>query len=266
MRYLLLLSLCFLVACQSKTAPSFSTFSSFDGTQIAFSDEGEGKVVFLIHGFINTRKNWDKSALKDSLLAAGYRVIAPDLRGNGDSEHPREPQAYANDAEVKDLIALADHLTLTQFDVVGYSRGSIVLAKWLTQEKRILKAVIGGMGLDFSDPNWDRRIMFAQAFGGEAELNDITEGAVQYAQSIERDLHILSLQQHHQPVTTVEELRSLQTPILVIAGDQDHDNGEPSELSAELLNGHLKIVPGDHNNAYKSEAFAKEIMYFLKNL
>jgi len=34
----------------------------------------------LIHGFINTRKNWDNSELKKNLLAKGYRVIVPDLR------------------------------------------------------------------------------------------------------------------------------------------------------------------------------------------
>ena len=39
----------------------------------------------------------------------GYRVIIPDLRGNGNSDRPKDKEAYMNDAEIRDIIALADH-------------------------------------------------------------------------------------------------------------------------------------------------------------
>ena len=64
---------------------------------------------------------------------------------------------------------------------IGYSRGSIVLAKLLTKEKRISKAVFGGMGLDFTNPDWERRIAFADAFSGRTEPNTMTKGAIKYA-------------------------------------------------------------------------------------
>lgn len=69
---------CFFFFC--KETPNTSPLTSFDGTKIVFTDEGKGKPVFLLHGFINTRKNWDKSTLKKDLLTAGYRVIAPCLK------------------------------------------------------------------------------------------------------------------------------------------------------------------------------------------
>ncbi|MDW7693930.1 alpha/beta hydrolase [Flammeovirgaceae bacterium SG7u.111] len=249
---------------QIEEKKKWKTFSSFDNTTIALTDEGKGSPVMLLHGFISNGSSWNNAALKQELLNAGYRVIVPDLRGNGNSDKPHTPEAYANNAETKDLLALADHLQLETYTAIGYSRGSIVLAKLLTQEKRIKKAVIGGMGLDFTNPDWDRRIMFAEAFGGEAPLSDITREAVEYATSIGADLKVLSLLQHHQPVTSITELKAIETPTLIIAGDLDKDNGDPAELQQYLPNSQLAIVPGDHNNTYKGEEFAKKVLKFLE--
>jgi len=241
-----------------------STFTSFDGIKIYFKDEGTGKPLVLLHGFISSGSSWYETALVDSLNAQGYRVIIPDMRGNGKSDKPQNPEAYQNDAEVKDLKALASHLNLEKFEVIGYSRGSIVLAKWLTQETRISKAIIGGMGLDFTNPDWDRRIAFADAFSGREPLSDMTEGAVNYAKSIDADIKVLGHLQDYQPVTSPEKLKSVTIPILVLAGDQDTDNGNPQELQAALGNASLKIIPGDHNTTYRKAPFAKEVMTFLK--
>ena len=238
-------------------------FFSFDQTKIAFTDEGKGEAVILIHGFISNGSSWNKTVLKKSLLASGYRVIVPDLRGNGLSDRPQNAEAYQNDAEIKDLKALADHLDLKKYIAIGYSRGSIVLAKLLTQEKRITKAVIGGMGFDFTNPNWDRRIAFADAFSGRAKLTEMTEGAVNYAKSIDADIKALGLLQDYQPVTSPQALQNIKVKTLVICGDQDKDNGDPKELQQYLPNSQLTIVQGDHNNTYKQENFATAIMDFL---
>lgn len=239
-------------------------FKSFDGIQIAYTDEGSGDPVILIHGFISNGSSWNKTVLKKVLLDSGYRVIIPDLRGNGNSDKPHDPKSYQNDAEIKDLTALANHLGLKYYSAIGYSRGSIVLAKLLTQESRISKAVLGGMGIDFTNPYWDRRIMFAKAFGGEIPLTDETRGAVEYATSIGANLEILSLLQQFQPVTSVKQLGKIKTNVLVIAGDQDTDNGDPWILAESLKHGQLVIIPGDHNNTYKEEPFANAVISFLE--
>lgn len=254
-----LLILCILPASAQKS----QTFSSFDGVHIAYTEEGGGFPVFLLHGFISNGSSWQKTALRQRLVEKGYRVIIPDLRGNGASDKPHTEEAYANDAEIRDMMALADHLNLKAFSVVGYSRGSIVLARWLTMDTRIRKAVLGGMGLDFTNPDWPRRVMFQKAFSGEEEPNEVTLGAVEYARSIGGDLEILGLLQKYQPVTPVGELRKVTIPVLVIAGDQDKDNGEPAELAAAFSKGRLVIVPGDHDGTYHSEEFASQVVEFL---
>ena len=238
-----------------------SQFNSFDGSKIVYTDEGEGKPILLVHGFINTRKSWENTTLKKDLLAKGYRVIIPDLRGNGDSDKPKGERAYANGAEIKDLILLMDHLKIKRYKAIGYSRGSIVLAKLLTMDKRIKKAVLGGMGVDFTNPDWDRRTMFAKAFAGET--NEITQGAVDYARSIHADLLSLHLQQKHQPVTSLRELGAIRKRILIITGDQDTDNGDPEKLQRALPRAEFQIVEGDHNGTYKTKGFSKAIIDFL---
>lgn len=238
-------------------------FNSFDATKIAYTDEGNGSPVLLIHGFINSKNSWSKTALKKDLLAKGYRVIIPDLRGNGESDTPKNDEAYANNAEVKDLVLLAKHLKLDAYVAVGYSRGSIVLAKLLTQKPKIRKAVLGGMGIDFTNPNWDRRLLFAAAFDGKTTAE--TEGAVNYAKSIKADLRALHLQQKHQPVTSKKELQTIGISVLVIAGDEDLDNGNPKDLEEAIPNALLKIVKGNHNETYKTESFSKEVIKFISN-
>ena len=119
------------------------------------------------------------------------------------------------------------------------------------------------MGLDFTNPNWDRRIAFADAFSGRAEPNELTEGAINYAKSIDADLKVLGFLQDYQPVTSPDELKKINISTLVIAGDQDRDNGDPEELKDHLPNSRLVIVDGDHNNTYKQPNFADAIVDFL---
>lgn len=253
--FLIIFLLVFVSSAQTKY------FISFDDTKIAYTDEGKGKPVLLIHGFINTRKSWDKTVLKQALLDKGYRVIIPDLRGNGDSDKPQEDEAYAKNAEVMDLLFLMAELKISKYAAVGYSRGSIILAKLLTQTKRIKKAVLGGMGIDFTNPYWNRRIMFRDAFDGK--VTEETKGAVTYAKSIDADLKSLYLQQKHQPVTSKRQLRVIEAKVLVIAGDEDLDNGDPAALQKAIPKSKLQLVKGDHNGTYKTEEFSKAIISFL---
>ena len=263
-RFVFLLFLVSLITVlQAQEPDNHQYFTSYDGVKIAFTDEGKGSPVLLLHGFINSGSSWNKTVLKRELLERRYRVIVPDLRGNGHSDQPEAAEAYKNDAEVKDLVALADHLRLKHYIALGYSRGSIVLAKLLTTEKRITKSILGGMGADFTNPNWDRRMAFADAFSGRAELTEMTEGAVQYAQSIGANLKVLGLLQDYQPVTSKAALSQIKIPVLIVCGDMDLDNGDPSTLKLLIPNSTQKIVKGDHNNTYKQENFSQAVLHFI---
>ncbi|WP_412560779.1 alpha/beta fold hydrolase [Winogradskyella sp. MIT101101] len=253
-----------LISCKSRQNDK-DAFISFDGTKIAYSDSGNGELVLLIHGFIvDGDVNWGNSELKKQLLNQGYRVIIPDLRGNGSSDKPQNKEAYKNDAEVKDLIALINHLEAENYMAVGYSRGSIVLANLLTKDERITKAVFGGMGIGFTNPNWNRRIDFGNVFSGRTEPNEMTTGAVNYAKNANADFRILGYLQDYQPETSIAELNNISIKTLVICGDEDLDNGNPKELQMELPNSKLSLVSGDHMSTFNSIGFAESIIDFLK--
>ena len=165
-----LLILC-CVSSFSVNAQTIKYYQSFDNQRIAYEDTGKGKPILLLHGFINTGQNWRRTQLYKNLIAKGFRVIVPDMRGNGKSDKPHEDKFYQNEAEVRDVIGLMASLKIKKYEVVGYSRGSIVAGKLLTMDKGITKVVLGGIGQHFTNPNWDRRIMFAEAFSGKAHLH-----------------------------------------------------------------------------------------------
>lgn len=241
-----------------------SIIRSFDGEKIAFFDEGEGFPVLLIHGFINNADSWTGTKVKHALLEKGYRVIVPDLRGNGNSSQTEDPKKYDNLAQTKDLIVLMNHLGIKKYNAIGYSRGSIVLAKLLTIEKhRINKAIIGGMGISFSDPNWDIPNAFYEGFTGNLEDFPVAKDAVTYAKSINANLQTLALQQKYQPCTQKNELAEITTEILLLNGTDDAWNGSKTELEKALPNSTLKLVPGDHNTTYRKAPFAEETMKFF---
>ncbi len=85
-----------------------------------YRDDGAGpETVLLLHGYLMTEAVWDRQA--EALAAAGYRVVRPEWRGQGQSEvtaHGYDPWDLAADA-----LALLDHLGIDRAHVVGHSMG-----------------------------------------------------------------------------------------------------------------------------------------------
>jgi pimeloyl-ACP methyl ester carboxylesterase len=121
---------------------------------------------------------------------------------------------------------------------------------------------MGGMGAEFTNPEWPRRIMFYKALSGEPvpEL----ENMVQNVKKQGLDLQALAFLQKAQPSTSKKELARIKQPVLVICGDNDTDNGSAKELSELLPHSIYKIVPGNHNNANHSKEFSAEVISFLQ--
>ena len=71
-----------------------------------------GPAVLLIHGFPELWLSWRHQMA--ALAARGFRALAPDLRGYGDSSVPDDPAAYSIFHIVGDVVALLDHLQLAK--------------------------------------------------------------------------------------------------------------------------------------------------------
>lgn len=236
-------------------------FTSFDSTKIYYERFGSGKPVLLVHGFTGNSSSWRRTPLLKQLVAAGFEVVSVDLRGNGKSDKPKTDAGYAADAEAKDLIGLMSFLKKASYDVIGYSRGSIITARLLVLDPHVHKAILGGMGEGFTNPEWPRRLLFYHALSGERvpEL----EGFMTSARSRGLDTVQLAWQQKHQPSTLPSELGKVSRPVLLLDGDEDHDNDSPQALAAMFKKAELKLVKGTHNTTASSEAFATEAVNFL---
>src|SRR3954451_10219719 len=122
-------------------------FESFDGARLSYLDDGDGRTVVLLHGFAaDTNVNYVRSGILDLLLDEGYRVVTLDARGHGLSAKPTDPEAYADDAMKRDVVALFDHLGLDDVLLVGYSMGAHLALRLAPTEPRVNAVVLLGIG------------------------------------------------------------------------------------------------------------------------
>jgi pimeloyl-ACP methyl ester carboxylesterase len=87
-------------------------------------DVGSGPAVLLLHGFPDRATLW--RAQIERLVDAGYRVLAPDLRGFGDSDRPDDVAAYRIRHSVADVVALLRERGVDEVVVVGHDYGAAV--------------------------------------------------------------------------------------------------------------------------------------------
>jgi len=129
-------------------------------------------------------------------------------------------------------------------------------------DKRVQKGVMGGMGADFTNPDWPRRIAFYQALS-----NDSVPGFDGVRKRIAEnglDKTALAMQQKEQPSTSKEELARVKQKVLVICGDKDQDNGNGADLAKLIPKAVFVTVPGNHGSAWHSSEFTAEVLKFLK--
>jgi len=113
-------------------------FATIGGLRLCYDDDGAGPAVVLLHGFPLGRWIWDapRAALRDR-----YRVIAPDLRGHGDSEVG--PGPYLMDALAEDVARLLDGLGVERAVLGGLSMGGYVaFACWRRFPARVRALVL----------------------------------------------------------------------------------------------------------------------------
>jgi pimeloyl-ACP methyl ester carboxylesterase len=244
-------------------ADSGRFFTSAGGVKIYYEVKGKGYPVVLMHGFTGTSQGWKLGKLYGDLLAAGYQVIMMDLPGNGRSDKPHTDAAYANNAEAKDIMGLMTFLKIKSYDVVGYSRGSIIASSLMVMDKRVTKTVMGGMGDGYTDPQWPRRIHAYKSIMGDTTFHDV-DAMMKYIHSEHFDNESLALQQKWQPSTSPQQLAKVKKPVLIIRGTEDKDNGSETALQKMIPGSQLVYVPGDHVGAFRTQELSDAVLKFIK--
>lgn len=235
---------------------------------LAYHDAGSGPPVILVHGFASHHDmNWGMTGWLERLVVEGYRVIAPDLRGHGQSDKPHQAGAYGPQAFAADLIALMDHLGIGQAPLIGYSMGArAVLALLDAAPHRVSRAVLAGAGANLLSPRDTAEI--AAALEGSrpvAELGPTARAFRQFAERTGSDLTALALciQEVRRPPDPAI-LARVTTPVLVIAGAKDEIAHCAGELAAEIPGARFVEVPdGDHMTVIALAPFKSAILDFL---
>lgn len=112
-----------------------------NGLRMQVASQGHGPLVLLCHGFPELWISW-RSQLA-ALAAAGYRAVAPDMRGYGGTTAPDDATAYTQLHLVGDMVALVKALGETQAVIVGHDWGAPVAWHSALLRPDVFRAVVG---------------------------------------------------------------------------------------------------------------------------
>ncbi|XP_061357480.1 uncharacterized protein LOC133301796 isoform X1 [Gastrolobium bilobum] len=95
-----------------------------NGIKMHIAEKGQGPVVLFLHGFPELWYSWRHQIV--ALSSLGYRTVAPDLRGFGDTDAPASVSDYTYFHIVGDIVALLDLLGVEQVFLVGHDWGALM--------------------------------------------------------------------------------------------------------------------------------------------
>ncbi|MGB5810021.1 MAG: alpha/beta hydrolase [Polyangiales bacterium] len=230
-----------------------------------------GDPIMFLHGGGQTARTWDvvcHTLCQDRTR----RAIALDQRGHGDSEWSYEFD-YAPDAHARDLLALADHLELDRFVLVGMSMGcvnglrfaldhparvssfvAVDAGPWMTRENAqpIIDFVEGSLELE----SLDAYIEHASAFNPRRRpellrqsmrhnLRELPNGRWTWKTDWRRPTDFLeSIDQAVEALQT--EIHSLACPLLVVRGEESRiiSSAQADRFAASVANGRWREITG----------------------
>lgn len=250
---------------------------------LRYDDVGRGPVVVLIHGFPLCRQMWRPQL--EELAAAGYRVLAPDLPGYGES--PLQG-ATSMDLYADALIGLLDQLKIDKAVFGGMSMGGYVLCNLLERYPQRLHSAMFLMtraGADDAEARSKRTALAAEAANGN--LGPIVEAfeSILFAPGGARKRPELVSQVRAWMLATdphgvaagllamrdrrdsLELLRSFTLPCLVVGAEQDVAIalGHAQLLAEQLPDARLEVIPGAGHlaNLEEPELFSAVLRDFL---
>ena len=248
-------------------------FFNHDGFDLAFLDRGPeagggGDAVLLIHGFASSHYvNWVAPGWFKTLNDAGYRAIALDNRGHGQSTKAYEDADYTPGKMASDAAALLDHLGIGRAHVMGYSMGARIAAFMaLADPDKVATLVLGGLGIGIVDGvgDWDP---IADALLA-ADADDIVHARGRmfraFADQTRSDRRALAACIVGSRTLLGEgEVAKIAQPTLIAVGTADDIAGSPEKLAALMPNAEAFPIEGrDHMLSVGDRTFKKRVLEF----
>jgi pimeloyl-ACP methyl ester carboxylesterase len=233
-----------------------------NGIGIHYAIYGHGSPVIFLHGGLANTDYWGKQV---PAVAAHHMVILMDSRGHGRSTRDARPYGY--DLMADDVVALLDYLKIPKADVVGWSDGGILgIDLALRHKDRVGKVfafaantVTSGV-IDGVEKNPTFAAYIARA-GQEYAKQTATPG--EYQAFVDQ----ISKMWAQQPNWTDAQLKSIDTPVLIVDGDHDEaiKRDHTEYIAATIPHAGLLILPNVSHFAFLQDPaqFNFAILHFL---
>jgi pimeloyl-ACP methyl ester carboxylesterase len=243
-----------------------------DGVRIAYETVGSGPSVVLVHGFAASRaQNWKGPGWYETLRDAGYRVVAMDCRGHGDSDKPHEPSAYDHAIMAEDVVAVMEAANAAPCFLMGYSMGGFISMHVLMDHPDLIrKVVIGGVGGSYLGRAFGSRDAIADALtiADKSKITDpIQRSFREFAEQSGKDREALAacMRANRRPFTA-SELRQSQRPVLVVCGENDALTGPAETLAEAFADGRAVVVPRrDHMTTVGDKVYKQAVLEFFRD-
>lgn len=231
-------------ACHETRYESYTDTVEVNGVSLFYAAEGSGKPVILLHG--NGGSHNDLETTHRELAQAGYMVYALDSRGQGANKPLPEYHYKDMAADVYEFIKLKG---LEKPAVFGFSDGGIVALQLEVMYPGTLGAIVTGG---------------ANIFVKDALIPSFAEGFL--AQPSTEPL-VIMLQT--EPSMTVEDMKGIGCPSLIMSGEHDLIRQEHTLLIGEnISSGRPVIIPGEDHGSYicNSPKLAPLILDFFEEI
>jgi|RhiMetdeSRZDD1v2_1073273.scaffolds.fasta_scaffold30040_5 pimeloyl-ACP methyl ester carboxylesterase len=238
---------------EARSAEAAESFDS-NGVQISYIDRGRGAPVVLLHGLTGSAaRHWEGPGVIAALETAGYRAIAMDCRGHGQSGKPHDVNQYGLEM-VRDVIRLLDHLRIDRAHLVGYSMGGVIASQllirypdrlrtltllgagWQGEDMTAITAQMNALADGFAkrDASW----LVGAVTGGQNTMSKEEIAAMNAALFARNDHEALAAATRGLiPLYDVsrDRLHATKVPVLGLIGDQDTFNLEPVKRMATVV-------------------------------
>ena len=235
--------------------PDAGRYAEVNGIRIYYETYGEGEPLLLLHG---NRSSISLFQLQIPALEKHYKVIAVDTRGQGKSTE--DGKLYTYDLFAEDMNALLNHLHLDSVNVLGWSDGGntgLIMA--MKYPKKVKRLVTMGAVVFIDHTVVDEWVYKAV----QKQLKEFKEDTSYTSQNNWRLANLLLTEPNH----TFDELKAIQCPVLVMAGEKDVIREEHTKgIASHIPNGTLMIVPKATHEFPTDDpaAFNKAVLEFLK--
>ena len=233
-----------------------------NGVRIHYHVERKGPPLVLQHGVTQDIDDWREAGVVDA-LKGNYQLILIDARGHGDSDKPHDPQSYALDLKVSDVVAVLDELNISKAHYFGYAMGGVIgygIVKYAAE--RFYSLIIGGAH-PYKESREANRERFSK--GIEAAYAESTFPRERLSRRMRNDAEALVAAYLDWDSMADEVLPKMTMPCLVYVGEADSFFPKVKEAAKLIPSVTYFSIPGvDHPGAfYQSELVLLHVKKFL---